>query len=512
VSEDTHTVLTIPSSESPRGRYGALPRPGWFCLLRLLSPLGTLGLLAILAGVTWAQPGGDGAGRGSDLPVLIDARPDLPDVQRLVQEESERTLADRRWLHEHAELSSREFETQRYVKLRLGEIDGIELIEGDWGTGVVAVLRGSQPGPMIAYRAELDALPLKEESGLPFACASTDTLHGREVGVMHACGHDLHTAMTLGTARVLSRLRWKMPGSILLVFQPAEERGQGARRMIKAGLFRQAGLPEAMYALHVHPGLRVGQVSYCPGVATANADEFHVKILGRGGHGAYPHRSVDPIVIACQTITALQSIVSRELDASETAVITVGSIHGGSASNVIPDEVRFSGTVRTHRRAVRDQLRQAILRTVEGTAAAAGAPPPEVRYRRGSPALRNDPALVKRTLPVLRRVLGRSDVLRYDAGLGAEDFAFFGREVPIFMMRLGAGRPGRTMSLHSSRLDPNEAALDVGVRVMTEVLWAALQDPSHPDARKSETAPPPSTRQPSKRQPRQRARAGDAAN
>lgn len=397
------------------------------------------------------------------------------DWTALADREAARAIQDRRWMHENAELSLREFKTQAYLTKRLAEIPGIEQVEGAWGTGLVAILRGGRPGPLVAYRADFDGLPIREETRLPFACTRTDTLAGREVGVMHACGHDVHTAILLGAARVLAGMREALPGSILFVLEPAEEVGAGAPALIQAGLFEDGRKPQAIYAIHDHPTLFYGQVGYCPGHSTASVDDFRITVTGKGGHGAYPHKSIDPVVIASEMVIAFQSIVSREVDAAEEAVLTVGSIHGGTASNIIPDEVVLRGTVRTLTPGARELIHAALLRTANGIATAHGAPEPKIEYSFGTPSMWNDPDLVERTLPVLRRGVGESNVIRYEAGMGGEDFSFYQQVVPGFMFRLGVGRPDRPMNIHSATFDPDERAIPLGIRLVTEILADALE-------------------------------------
>jgi amidohydrolase len=397
------------------------------------------------------------------------------DWTAIAERQGPRAIEDRRWMHGHAELSLREFETQAYLRRRLIEIPGMELIEGDWGTGLVAMLAGGRPGPVIAYRADIDALPLTEATGLPFACSRTDTLGGRDVGVMHACGHDVHASILLGVARTLSEVRDEMPGSVLFVLEPAEEVGAGAFAMIEAGVFENGRMPEAIFAVHDHPTLQYGQVGYCPGHSTASVDDFRINVLGKGGHGAYPHKAIDPVVIAAEMVMAFQSIVSREVDAGSEAVLTVGSIHGGTTSNVIPEEVELHGTVRTLTPEVREQVHAALLRTAKGIAAAHGAPEPGIQYSFGTPSMWNDLDLVERTLPLLRRALGEANVIRYEPGMGGEDFSEYQKVVPGFMFRLGVGRPDRAMNIHSATFDPDERAIPLGIRLMAEILMDCLE-------------------------------------
>jgi hippurate hydrolase len=303
-------------------------------------------------------------------------------------------------------------------------------------------------------------------------------LGDRSVGVMHACGHDMHTAMLLGTARALSSHRAEMPGTVLFVLEPGEEVGAGAYSLIQAGLFDGPRRPAAIFAIHVHPTLMPGQIGFCPGQSTANVDEARIRVLGRGGHGAYPHKTIDPVPIACQIVLGFQTIVSREVGANDSAVISVGSIHGGASSNVIPDYVDLSATVRTITPEARKLVQDAIVRTAKGIASAGGAPEPEIRYILGTPAMYNDPSLVEATLPALHRAAGKENVIQYEPALGGEDFSEYQKVVPGFMFRLGVGRPDRQMSNHSATFDPDESGMRLGIRAMCEILWDALGNAS----------------------------------
>lgn len=400
-----------------------------------------------------------------------------PDFAALSEQYAAEAIESRRWLHENAELSLRESKTRAFLIEQLATIDGIELVEGPWKTGIVAMLHGDRPGPLIAYRSDMDALPIREETGLPFACSSTDTYRGREVGVMHACGHDFHMAILLGAARTLSDVRSEIAGSILFIFEPAEEIGAGSRLLINAGLFEDERKPEAIFAIHVHSSIPYGQVSYCIGRASGNVDTFRIKVVGRGGHGAYPHKSIDPVTIASRLVLALQSIVGREVDASTSAVISVGSIHGGTTTNVIPDTVEVTGTVRSLEPEVRKQLRDAIERTTLGLSVAAGAPEPLIDYRFGTPSMYNDPDLVAESIPALQNVLGAENVIHYAPKMGGEDFSRYQKLVPGFLFRLGVGRPEREMVAHSATYDPDERAIPLGIRLVAELLWSRLGTP-----------------------------------
>jgi amidohydrolase len=265
-----------------------------------------------------------------------------------------------------------------------------------------------------------------------------------------------------------------MPGAVLFVFQPAEETGEGAASMLAAGLFAGDRRPACILALHDHPTLPVGQVGSCPGPSSANVDAFRLTVRGKGGHGAYPHEAIDPVTLAAQMVLALNGIVSREIDVNQNAVISVGSIHGGSKSSAIPDEVVLDATVRSQDEETRQQLKSRIERTARGLAAAAGAPEPVLEYVLGTPAGFNDPRIVSEAREVFRRVLGPENEVEYEPGMGGEDFAFYVREVPGFQFRLGVGRPGTEMALHSSKFDPDERAIPIGMRVVSELLWDRL--------------------------------------
>ena len=254
-----------------------------------------------------------------------------PDFASLTDVHESATLADRRHLHEFPELSGRETETQAFLRDRISRIEGVELIDGDWGTGLVAILRGTGPGPLIAWRADIDGLPVTETTGLPFASVRRDTLaDGRSVGVMHACGHDIHMSVALGAMRILADLRAEMAGSILWIFQPAEETGAGAEAMLAAGVFADGRLPRVALALHDHPTIECGKIGACAGWSSANVDGFELVVLGRGGHGAYPHQAIDPVTLAARIVLALNDLVAREIDVHTPAVISVGSINGGT--------------------------------------------------------------------------------------------------------------------------------------------------------------------------------------
>lgn len=399
----------------------------------------------------------------------------LIDMEPLVEKQIDRVIADRRWFHANPELALREFETQAYIRRALEEIPGVEPVDGEWGTGLVAILRGAHDGPLVAWRADMDGLPIEEKTGLPYASTKRDTVsNGGETAFSHSCGHDIHMSVALGAVRVLSGLRDRMHGSILFIFQPAEEIGAGSAMMLEAGLFDDGRLPECVFAFHDHPTLETGEVGSCPGWATANVDAFRLTVRGESGHGAYPYRSIDPVTIASKMVLAFNDIVAREIDVNHHAVISVGSIHGGAKSSIIPDEVVLEATVRSHDDETRMALKEKIERTAKGIAASAGAPEPLLEYYLGTPAGYNDPELVARVREVVRRVLGPENDVLYEPGMGGEDFSRYGRVVPGFQFRLGVAPPGVEMTLHSSAFNPDEAAIPVGVRIVSEILWDRL--------------------------------------
>jgi amidohydrolase len=368
-------------------------------------------------------------------------------------------------LHRHPELSLHEQRTAATLAAGLREL-GFEVTEQVGGTGVVGVLRNGA-GPVVLLRTELDALPVEERTGLPFAStvrAMNDD--GQEVGVMHACGHDAHMAAWMSTARIMAMTRERWRGTLVLIGQPAEEAGAGAAAMLKDGLFTRFPRPD--YALAVHDDSRypAGLIGFHAGPIMSHIDELTLTMYGRGGHGARPETTVDPVVLAARTVLALQSIVSRETSPLEPSVITVGSIHGGTRPNIIPDEVRLQLSVRTFSEANREHLLAAIARVARGEAAAAGAPREPTLVSDGHiEALVNDSSLTQRVSTALLRELGPERVKEVAPEMVSEDFSVFGRDgVPLLMLRIGATPPAALAaaaqsgtpapSLHSARFAP----------------------------------------------------------
>src|SRR6266446_5841151 len=382
-------------------------------------------------------------------------------------------------VHRNPELSGREEKTAAKLADRLRRL-GYEVTAGVGGTGVVGVLRNGS-GPTVLLRTELDALPVEEKTGLPYASKATATdPSGKTVPVMHACGHDVHMASWTGAAALLARGKDRWHGTLVMVGQPAEETVQGARAMLADGFLTRFPKPDFSVAFHDSSDLPAGKVAYVPGYALANVDSVDVTIFGRGGHGAKPDTTVDPIVIAARTVLSLQTLVSREKDPLEPAVLTVGSIHGGNKHNIIPDDVHLQITVRSYTAAVRKQLLDGIARISKAEAAAAAAPrEPEIRTGEGANATFNDPAVTRRLGAMLARELGQDNVLEGKPEMVAEDFGEFGKAagVPSVLLRVGAVEQGKYAaaqrsgaplpSLHSATFAPDrEPTIRTGTTVL----------------------------------------------
>ena len=357
-------------------------------------------------------------------------------------------------LHQAPELSKHEVATGQRIGAELTKA-GVEATTGVGGTGVVGILKNG-PGPIVMVRTDLDALPVTEQTGLPYA--SKVIVHDEqrnEVGVMHACGHDIHMTSLVGVARYLASHRDEWSGTVMFIGQPAEERGAGARAMLEDGLFTRFPKPDYALALHVDSSMPTGKIGFRPGPNMANVDSVDITLKGRGGHGAYPHMTVDPVVMAAYLIVDLQSIVAREIGPTDPAVITVGSIHGGAKHNVIGDTCHLQLTVRSYTDEVRKHLLGAIRRKSLAVAQSFRAPEPVIALSEGTPALSNDPALVERVVPTFRRVLGDENVLPAEQTMGGEDFSEYGRAgVPIFMYRLGSVEQERLDRFRQLGVDP----------------------------------------------------------
>jgi amidohydrolase len=394
-----------------------------------------------------------------------------------------KVVAWRRDFHQNPELSGFEERTARVVAEHLRAL-GMEVRTNVGGHGVVGVLRGGRPGRVVALRADMDALPVTEQVDLPFRSRIRSTFSGQDVGVMHACGHDNHVAILMGAAEVLAGVKDRIPGTVVFIFQPAEEghpdgQGGGAERMLRDGAFENPRV-EAIFGLHVEPG-PVGEIRYRSGPFMAASNSYRVTVHGRQTHGARPWDGIDPIVVSAQIVLGLQSIVSRQTDIREIpAIVTVGAIHGGVRNNIIPDSVVMLGTIRTFERAQRDSIFARVVRTATHIAASAGARA-VVQIDSGYAVTSNDPALTAQMLPTLERVAGRDLLREVPFVLGAEDFSFFQQRVPGVFVFLGVTPAGQDWRLapanHSPLFFADEAALPVGVRTMASLAIDWLSAP-----------------------------------
>jgi len=404
-------------------------------------------------------------------------------VDRAAHAAMPRVIEWRRDLHEHPELSNREKRTSAIVAKQLRKL-GLRVRTGVAHTGVVAVLRGSAERPVVALRADMDALPVTEETGLPFASRARTTYQGHEVGVMHACGHDAHTAILLGVAEALASARDRLPGTVLFLFQPAEEgpptgeRG-GAKLMLEEGAFDDPA-PDAVFGLHVSAFQNSGEIGVVPGAAMASSDRLTVRVKGRGAHAGYPWRGIDPIPVAAQIVLALEALPARQVDARVGSVVSFGAIRGGVRYNIIPDEVELQGTIRALGKEVREQLHERVQRTAKGIAESAGATA-EVQIDQGNLITWNDPDLVARIRPTLERVAGHERVVEPLPWTGAEDFSRYLERVPGVFFFLGTNPPGVALAdaapNHSPRFLLDEGALETGVRALAQLAVDTLAAP-----------------------------------
>lgn len=398
------------------------------------------------------------------------------DVQRLLKNTQDKVIEWRHHIHEHPELGNREFETAKYIESHLESL-GLEVETDVAHTGLVALLEGGNPGPTVALRADMDALPVTERVDLPFASKVTTEYNGQQVGVMHACGHDTHVAMLMGAAEVLASMRDELNGNVLFIFQPAEEGAPdgeegGAELMLKEGVFKQYK-PDVVFGQHVTSNLPTGVIGYRSGPLMASSDEFRITVKGRQTHGSRPWGGVDPITAAAQIIMGTQTIVSRQVDITrEPAVISFGRIDGGVRQNIIPDSVFLNGTIRNFDMDIRQQTFEKLKITAENIAKSSGATA-EVEILEGYPVTVNDPALTKQSLPVVESVVGGDRVLETPKTTGAEDFSFFALEVPGFFYFLGVTPPDKdpatAASNHSPLFYADDAALKTGTEVLTRL-------------------------------------------
>ncbi|HZV52580.1 MAG TPA: M20 family metallopeptidase [Candidatus Dormibacteraeota bacterium] len=369
-------------------------------------------------------------------------------------------VADRRTIHRRPELAYQERETAALVASRLRQI-GIPVRTGVAGTGVIGLIEGGRPGRTVLLRADMDALPIQEESDLAYASATP--------GVMHACGHDAHTAILLAVSRLLAERRDEIPGNVKLMFQPAEEGGAGALRMIEEGVLEDPAV-DAAFMLHVSHQHAVGTVATAPGPILAGANSFTITIDGRGGHASRPHQAVDPVVAAAQVVTALQTLVSREAPPTEAAVLTLGRLSSGTAANVIPDRAELQGTIRAYRDGLMREMERRLEEIASGVARALRAEARVDVHMRYPPTV-NDPAMAELLAGAARAELGPGAVLEAEPEMAAEDFSFVLQRVPGAMLRLGVRSPGwpEPRPVHTARFELDEAALPIGIAVMARV-------------------------------------------
>ncbi len=375
----------------------------------------------------------------------------------------------RRDIHANPELGLRETRTSALVADHFRKL-GLEVRTGYATTGVIGILKGGKPGPVVAMRGDMDALPITEETGLPFASKITSVVDGRETGLMHACGHDIHTTLLIGVASVLAAVKADLPGTVVFIAQPAEECCGGAELMIADGAFKDP-VPQAFFAYHVDDTQKAGRVGYTSGFMSANVDGFDLEIRSDGCHGASPWSCVDPIVVGAEIVTALQVLVARELSVHDNTVITVGSFHAGSAPNIIPRSARLQATVRNYGEGQRRVLQDKITRLVTNICEAAGAAF-DLRYDFGTASVYNDPALTAAALATAARVFGSREVLvEQKPEMGGEDFAAFGRIAPAVMLNLGVVPPDvAATAVHSPTFVADEAAIPIGVGLMAQII------------------------------------------
>ena len=404
-------------------------------------------------------------------------------IENLITKYNRENQLNREWFHKHAELSNREFLTAERIAQKLKEI-GLRPKVGVAKTGVVAILNENKPGPVIALRADIDGLPVKERNDLPWASKMTGEYNGEEVPVMHACGHDIHIAVLLGTAKILTEMKDEINGSVKFIFQPAEEgppRGEegGAELMVKEGVLKNPDV-DVIFGLHVTARANVGEVQSRPGAIMAAVDEFRIDLFGKQTHGSRPWKGIDPIITASQIINGLQTIVSRNLPLTKAAaVVTIGAIHGGVRSNIIPEKLYMLGTIRTLDSVMRDTTLQRVKEMIDYIAAANNT---EVKISFGTsyPITFNDPSLFEKMLPTLKRINGQMNFSIIDASTGAEDFSFFQEKVPGLYFYIG-GTPKHTDTKtvadhHTPDFYVDSASIPVGIRSLTNLTLDYIRD------------------------------------
>ena len=415
---------------------------------------------------------------------LLTTAPALAQNSKLIARAS--TMADklepkviewRRDFHQHPELANREKRTAEKVAQHLKSL-GLEVQTGIAHTGVVAILKGGKPGPVVALRADMDALPVTERVDLPFASKARTTFNGQEVGVMHACGHDAHTAMLMATAEILTSMKNELAGTVKFIFQPSEEGAPagekgGASLMIEEGVLDKGPKPEVIFGLHMNSQAEVGQVLYRPGGIMASADVFRIKVKGKQVHGANPWDGIDPIVVSAQIVGGLQTIVSRQVHLTEdAAVVSVGLIQGGVRNNIIPEEVLLEGTVRAFNPEMQEKIHEKIKQTATKIAESAGATA-EVSIQRMAPVTFNDPALTEHMLPTLQAVAGRDRVVQMKPVTIAEDFAFYQQQIQGLFLFIGGmpkgHDPKKAPAHHTPDFFIDESSMKTGIMTLTSL-------------------------------------------
>ena len=416
------------------------------------------------------------------LPLLAKAQTTDVMIAKNVKDVMPKVIEWRRHFHQNPELSTREYKTSAFVSDYLKSL-GLEVKYPFAKTGIVAILKGGTPGPTIALRADMDALPITERVDLPFKSTVTDTLNDQTVGVMHACGHDAHTAMLMGAATVLSKMKSDITGTIVFLFQPAEEGAPagveaGAPLMVKEGALDDPKV-EAVFGLHIISNIEAGKIEYKPGSFMASSDWFTITVKGKGSHGAMPWLSVDPIVVSSQIIQALQTIVSRQEDITKAPVIiSVGSINSGNRPNIIPEQSVLTGTIRTLDSKMRKDVLERIRRTVESVAASAGATA-QINFDEKTLVTYNDSTLVNKTLPALQAAAGKENVVQSNWVTTSEDFSYYAEKAPAFFFFLGGmpkgNDPAKAPAHHTADFYLDESGFDVGVKAFCEIVFSYAQ-------------------------------------
>jgi amidohydrolase len=404
------------------------------------------------------------------------------DISKQINEHAEKTMPKviewRRFLHQYPELSNREFKTAKYVENHLRSL-GLEVRTGVAKTGVVGILKGGQPGPTLGLRADMDGLPVTERVALPFASKEKGEYNGQTVGVMHACGHDTHVAMLMGAATVLSQMKSRIRGTVVFIFQPAEEGAPageegGAELMVKEGVMDNPKI-DAIFGIHINSQTEAGKIKYKSGAVMASSDWFSIKVKGRQTHGAYPWLGIDPVAVSAQIINGLQMIVSRQSELTKApVVITIGKINGGVRENIIPEELTMAGTIRTLDSAMQKEVHEKIKLTAQKIAESMGATA-EVSIETKTLVTYNTPELVKKMLPSLEKAIGKENVVETEWVMGAEDFSFYGTRAPSFFFQVGGMPKGKNPKEAAPHHTPDfyidDSRLDVGVKAFCNLVF-----------------------------------------